>query len=86
MDILLWVVFGGLAGYAASRIMSGGHGMLEDIVLGIIGAFVGGFLMNAFGQQGITGFNLYSFIVAIVGAVVLIYLGRIFRRRSSFHF
>jgi uncharacterized membrane protein YeaQ/YmgE (transglycosylase-associated protein family) len=85
MNILLWIVLGGLSGYTASRVMGSGHGILEDIILGIIGAFVGGALLNVFGQPGVTGFNIYSFIVAIIGAVVLIYLGRIFHRERRFH-
>ena len=80
MDILIWIVFGAIAGYVASIIMKSGHGVLEDIILGIIGAFVGGFIMNAFGQSGVTGFNIYSFIVAVIGAIVLIFLGRLFHR------
>jgi len=76
MGILLWIVLGGAAGWLADMIMASSHGMLEDIVLGIIGAFVGGFIMNFFGQPGVTGFNLYSLIVAMVGAVVLIFIGR----------
>ena len=86
MNILLWIVLGGLSGYAASRMMGGGHSILGDIILGIIGAFVGGFLLNIFGQSGVTGLNLYSFIVAIVGAIVLIYIGRIFHRERRFNF
>lgn len=85
MNIVLWIVLGGLSGYVASRLMGGGHGILEDIILGIIGAFVGGFLLNVLGQPGVTGFNLYSFIVSIVGAVVLIYVGRVIHRDRRFH-
>jgi uncharacterized membrane protein YeaQ/YmgE (transglycosylase-associated protein family) len=60
--------------------MSIDHGMIEDIVLGIIGAFVGGLVMNFLGQPGVTGFNLYSLVVATIGAVVLIALGRVIHR------
>jgi len=52
------------------------QGLLMDIVLGIVGAVVGGFVMNVFGEPGVSGFNLYSFVVAVVGAVVLIAAGR----------
>ena len=55
--------------------------MMMDIVLGVIGAVVGGFLLNLVGQSGVTGFNLYSFVVAVIGAVVVIYLGRMLRNR-----
>jgi len=85
MNILLWIILGGFSGYVASRIMGKGHGIIEDIILGIIGAFVGGVLLNVFGQPGVTGINLYSFIVAIAGAVLLIYLGRIFHRERRFN-
>lgn len=80
MDILIWIVFGAIAGYVASVLMKSNNSVLEDIVLGIVGAFVGGFIMNTFGQAGVTGFNIYSFLVAIVGSVVLIFLGRAFHR------
>ncbi|HUD09886.1 MAG TPA: GlsB/YeaQ/YmgE family stress response membrane protein [Patescibacteria group bacterium] len=77
MNIILWIILGAVAGWIADMIMESSHGMLEDIILGIIGAFVGGFIMNFFGQPGVTGFNIYSLIVAVIGAVALIFLGRI---------
>ena len=80
MNILLWIIFGAISGYIASVIMKSAHGWLEDVILGIIGAFVGGWLMNTFGQPGVTGFNLYSIIVAVIGAVVLIAIGRALHR------
>lgn len=82
MGIILWIIFGGLAGWMASIIMKtdSNQGTITDIIMGIIGAVVGGFLMGLVGQSGVTGFNLYSFIVAIIGAIVIIYLGRLLRR------
>lgn len=80
MDILLWIVLGAAAGWIADMIMKSAHGVLEDIVLGIVGAFVGGFIMNSFGQPGVTGFNIYSLIVAVIGAGVLIFLGRLIHK------
>jgi len=80
MDILLWIILGAAAGWIADMIMASDHGLVADIILGIIGGVVGGFIMNSFGQPGVTGFNFYSLIVAIVGAVVLIFIGRLFRR------
>ncbi len=80
MDIILWIVLGAVAGWIAGMVMKSDHGVLEDIILGIVGAFVGGFIMNFFGQQGVTGFNLYSLVVAVIGAVVLIFLGRALHR------
>lgn len=80
MDIILWIILGALAGWIAGLIMKSSHGILEDIILGIIGAFVGGFVMDFFGQVGITGFNIYSLIVAVIGAIILIMLGRLFHK------
>ncbi|MCR4329656.1 MAG: GlsB/YeaQ/YmgE family stress response membrane protein [Candidatus Roizmanbacteria bacterium] len=83
MGILLWIIFGALAGWIASIIMktNSGQGTVSDIIMGIIGSVVGGFIMNLFGQSGVTGFNLYSFIVAVIGAVVVIYIGRMARNK-----
>lgn len=80
MNIIFWLILGALAGWIADVIMKSDHGVGEDIVLGIIGALVGGFIMNAVGQPGVTGFNIYSLVVAVVGAVVLIFLGRVIHR------
>lgn len=83
MGIILWIIFGAIAGWIASIIMKtdSSQGTITDIVMGIIGAVVGGFLMGLFGQSGVTGFNLYSLIVAVTGAVVVIYIGRMLRNR-----
>jgi uncharacterized membrane protein YeaQ/YmgE (transglycosylase-associated protein family) len=72
MGIILWIVFGALAGLVASFIMKTRTGILWDTVIGIVGAVIGGFLASMFGAAGVTGFNLYSFFVAVVGAVVLL--------------
>jgi len=82
LNIILWIVFGALAGWIASMIMGrdAQMGALANIVVGIIGAILGGFIMNAFGAQGVTGFNLTSLIVAILGAVVLLFIVGLFRR------
>lgn len=84
MNILLWLLLGLVAGWLASIIMKtdSQQGSMTDIILGIIGAFVGGFLMNFFGQTGVTGFNIYSILVATLGAVVLIWLGRMLRHTA----
>ena len=83
MGIILWIIFGAIAGWIASVVMktNSSQGPMTDIVMGIIGAVVGGFLMGLVGQSGVTGFNLYSLIVAVIGAVVVIYVGRILRNR-----
>lgn len=80
MNIFLWIILGAIAGWLADIIMASSHGMLEDIILGIIGAFVGGFIFNSFGQPGVTGFNIYSILVAVIGAIILIFLGRLIHR------
>ena len=73
MSIIGWIVLGLIAGFIASQIVNKqGEGLVMDIVLGIVGAIVGGWLFAAFGGQGVTGFNLYSMVVAIVGAVVVL--------------
>lgn len=78
MGIVLWIIFGAIAGWAASVIMktNSRQGPVKDIVLGVVGAVVGGFLMGLVGQAGVTGFNIYSLVVAVIGAVVVIYIGR----------
>jgi uncharacterized membrane protein YeaQ/YmgE (transglycosylase-associated protein family) len=83
MGILLWIIFGALAGWVASLIMktNSRQGTVTDIVLGIVGSVVGGFIMGLVGQPGMTGFNTYSFVVAVIGAVVIIYLGRALKSR-----
>lgn len=82
MNILLWIVFGAIAGWVASMIMKTDweQGTLMDIILGVVGSVVGGYMMEFFGQSGVTGFNVYSLVVAVVGAVALIWLGRVLHR------
>lgn len=81
MGIILWVIFGALVGGVASWVMGSSRGgLLGDIVIGIIGAVVGGFIMSFFGKSGVGGFNLYSFLVALLGACVLIVIVRALRR------
>jgi uncharacterized membrane protein YeaQ/YmgE (transglycosylase-associated protein family) len=66
-----------IVGAVASMIMKSSHGILMDIILGIVGAFVGSVIMNFLGQSGTTGFNIYSFLVSLLGAIVVIWLGRV---------
>ncbi len=82
MEFLIWIVFGAIAGWIASMIMktNGSQGLFVDIIVGIVGAVLGGWIMNMFGQQGVEGFNLYSFLVAIFGAVVLLAIVKMIRR------
>jgi len=73
MGILSWIVLGLIAGFIGSKIVNKrGEGLMLDIVLGIIGAIVGGFLFSLIGARGVTGLNLYSMMVAIVGSVVVL--------------
>lgn len=82
MSVLLWIVFGAIVGWIASLIMKSGGGLLMDIVLGIVGAVVGGFIFSLFGGTGITGFNLYSMAVAVIGAIIVVWLGQLITNRS----
>ncbi|MFA5994111.1 MAG: GlsB/YeaQ/YmgE family stress response membrane protein [Parcubacteria group bacterium] len=79
MGIILWIVFGAIVGWVASAVMGTSEGLLMDIVLGIVGAVLGGWLMSFLGKGGVSGFNLYSFLVAILGAMVLIAIVRAIR-------
>ena len=73
MSILAWIALGLIAGLIASKFMNRPRdGVLMDIVLGVVGAVAGGWLFNEFGQRGVTGLNLWSILVAVVGSVVLI--------------
>jgi uncharacterized membrane protein YeaQ/YmgE (transglycosylase-associated protein family) len=73
MSILAWIVLGLLAGFIGSKIVNkSGEGLMLDLVLGIVGAVVGGWLFNTFGHAGVTGLNLYSLLVAVVGAIVVL--------------
>jgi uncharacterized membrane protein YeaQ/YmgE (transglycosylase-associated protein family) len=73
MSILAWIILGLIAGFIASKIVNrAGEGIILDIVLGIVGAVVGGALFHLFGMAGVTGLNLYSLLVAVVGAIVFL--------------
>jgi uncharacterized membrane protein YeaQ/YmgE (transglycosylase-associated protein family) len=73
MSIIAWLVLGLIAGFIASKIVNkGGEGVILDIVLGIVGALVGGFLFSALGAAPVTGFNIYSVFVAVIGAIVVL--------------
>jgi uncharacterized membrane protein YeaQ/YmgE (transglycosylase-associated protein family) len=83
MSFLAWIVLGLLAGFIGSKIVNKqGEGVLLDIVLGIVGAVVGGWLFNTFGASGVTGLNLYSLFVAVIGAVVLLIAYHAVRRAA----
>ena len=84
MGIVAWLVMGLLAGWIASLLVNKqGEGMLMDIVLGVVGAVVGGFIAHFAGFSGITGFNLYSILIAIGGAVVVLLVYHALARRTT---
>ena len=84
INIIIWIVFGALAGWIASIIMKrdAQMGAMANIIVGIVGAFLGGFLMNLFGAAGVSGFNIYSILVAILGAVVLLFVAGAVQRTA----
>ena len=74
MGIISWIILGVIAGFIGSKIVNkSGQGFLMDIVLGIVGAIVAGVIFSAFGATGVTGLNIYSLIVAVIGAVVVLW-------------
>jgi len=75
MSIIAWIILGLIAGYIGSRIVDKeGNGLWLNMALGIVGAIVGGVIFTAFGASGVTGVNIYSIIVAIIGAVVVLWI------------
>jgi uncharacterized membrane protein YeaQ/YmgE (transglycosylase-associated protein family) len=81
MSFFAWIILGLISGFLASKIVNKtGEGLLLDIVLGIIGAVVGGWLFNQFGHMGVTGLNLYSVLVSVAGAIVVLVLYHAIRR------
>lgn len=84
MSIIAWIVLGLIAGFIASKIVNkSGEGLVMDIVLGIIGAVVGGWLFSAFGMSGVSGINIYSLLVAVIGAVVVLFIYHAITRGKS---
>jgi uncharacterized membrane protein YeaQ/YmgE (transglycosylase-associated protein family) len=83
MSIIGWIVLGLVAGFIASKIVNKtGAGFIRDIILGIVGALVGGYLFNAFGEAGVTGLNLWSMLVAVIGAIVVLVIYHAVARRT----
>jgi uncharacterized membrane protein YeaQ/YmgE (transglycosylase-associated protein family) len=81
MSFLAWIVLGLLAGFIGSKLVNKqGEGLVLDILLGVVGAIVGGWLFNRFGAAGVTGLNLYSLLVAVVGAVIVLVVYHAVRR------
>jgi uncharacterized membrane protein YeaQ/YmgE (transglycosylase-associated protein family) len=83
MSIIAWIVLGLIAGFIASKIVNrSGEGILLDIIVGIVGAIIGGWIMVAIGGEGVTGFNAWSLLVAVFGAVVLLLIVHAVRRAA----
>ena len=83
MGIIAWLVLGLIAGFIASKVVNKtGEGLIMDIVLGIVGAVVGGWLFTRLGYAGVTGFNIYSMLVAVVGAIVVLLIYHFVVRRA----
>jgi uncharacterized membrane protein YeaQ/YmgE (transglycosylase-associated protein family) len=81
MSIFAWIILGLIAGFIGSKLVNKtGEGIFLDIILGIVGAVAGGWLFNMFGASGVTGLNLYSLLVAVVGAVVVLVVYHAVRR------
>jgi len=84
MGIISWIVLGAIAGWIGSLIVNKtGEGLFRDIILGIVGGVVGGWIFSAVGSTGVTGFNLWSLFVAVIGAVVLLVIYHALFRRSA---
>ena len=83
MSLVAWIILGLIAGFIASKIVNKtGEGALLDIVLGVVGAVVGGWLFHAFGMPGVTGLNLYSILVAALGAVAFLVVYHMITHRT----
>jgi len=83
MGIVSWIILGLIAGFIGSKIVNKrGEGLFLDIILGVVGALVGGWLFNRFGMPGVTGLNIYSMLVSVVGAVVVLVIYHALTRRA----
>jgi uncharacterized membrane protein YeaQ/YmgE (transglycosylase-associated protein family) len=83
MSLLAWLIVGAVAGWLAGIVMKSSQGLLINIIVGIVGAFIGGFLFNQFGTAGVTGFNIWTVFVAFIGAVVLLAVLRLLSGRGA---
>jgi uncharacterized membrane protein YeaQ/YmgE (transglycosylase-associated protein family) len=82
MNLIGWIILGALAGMAAKMITHEEGGLLKNIILGVLGGLIGGGIVQLIGGSDINGFNLYSFIVATLGAILLIGIGRMFTKKA----
>ena len=82
MGLLSWIIVGAIAGWIAGLIVKGsGSGFIMNVIIGIVGALIGGFIMNLAGGVGVTGFNIWSLLVSVVGAILLLAIFGVARRR-----
>lgn len=79
MEFLVWILFGAIAGWIASMLMKSSQGTLTDIIVGILGSVIGGWIFNFFGEAGVSGFNVYSMIVSVIGACALLFVLRLIK-------
>jgi uncharacterized membrane protein YeaQ/YmgE (transglycosylase-associated protein family) len=85
MSFISWIVLGLVAGFIGSKLVNkSGEGLIRDVLLGVVGAIIGGYLFNLFGAPGVTGLNLYSVLVAVVGAVAFLVVYHAIFRRGRF--
>lgn len=83
MSVLAWIILGLVSGFIASKIVNkAGEGILMDMVLGIVGALVGGWIFAAVGHSGVTGINLYSVFVSVIGAIIVLFVYHAVRGRA----
>lgn len=83
MGLLSWIILGLVAGVIASYLMGGGFGLIGSIILGIIGAVVGGYLASVMGVGDVTGLNLGSIVISVIGACIVLFVVRVLRRGSA---
>ncbi len=84
MGFIAWLILGLIAGFIGSKIVNKrGEGLLLDIILGIVGAVVGGWVFSMFGAQGVNGLNLYSLVVAVIGSILVLVIYHALFRRSA---
>ncbi len=83
MNIVVWILFGAIAGWLAGLIMGDRRGWLGNILVGILGAALGGFIASLLGFGGVTGFNLYSLLVAVAGACLLLWLYNLLQKNAN---
>jgi uncharacterized membrane protein YeaQ/YmgE (transglycosylase-associated protein family) len=83
MGILGWIIIGIVAGWIAEQVTKSNMGVLMNLVVGVVGAFVGGFLFSLVGGSGVTGFNVWSLVVATVGAIALLYVVSFVRKKAA---